>query len=644
MQKKHSIAALIFFIVSIFLTAPSMAEWQQKGPEGTQVRSLIGESGQPSVLYAGTNGGIYKSTDAGLTWSYKALRFRGSEALHQAPASCGSQLINGSWSTVYSSADSGENWGELATLDSGINDIVTSSACISYFGTGNGIYGSNFTHGLAGEEINTLAIDSADTVYAGTDGGEIYKSTDDGSSWTLIRDGEAMVWDIITLAPDHIFATSLPSGILESTDGGATWTARTTGLPDVEGSGIHAVNTIGSGSTALYAAVTTSVSPLSTAVYKSVDNGLNWTATASGASKEYEIWSIIVNSDNTVYLGTDFGVLKSSDGGNSWLDLGSAIQAVPTTHSMVENSSGTLLVGSDGGGIYRSTDNGMTWVAAGSGAPGRVEAILVDRTDTLYCSNNQTGGIYKSIDNGLTWNPSSTGLPSEPMGSITLYHEVHSLTQGGNSRIYAALEGGEIFYSDDQGTTWTATTPLPGVTSEVSSIVAGAGGLVYAGTEGDGVYKSSDGGINWSQNNAGLPPNPSVSRNGIILDSTSGDLFLPLSSERVYRSIDGGENWVVADPAIGCGSAAITMDRAKNLYGVFCNGAVYKSSDNGDNWTDMSEGLGMMDNVEGINIQGIFADSQDTLLLSTSSNGIYRFSNTVFQWNLFLPAILGSRH
>ncbi|MBU1139601.1 MAG: glycoside hydrolase, partial [Proteobacteria bacterium] len=264
-------------------------------------------------------------------------------------------------------------------------------------------------------------------------------------------------------------------------------------------------------------------------------------------------------------------------------------------------------------------------------------------TDTLYCSNNSTGGIYKSTDNGITWNSSSNGLPSMAMGSLTLYDEVYSLAQGGNGRIYAGLESGEVYYSDNQGVLWNATTVLPGIGSRVCSIAAGAGGLVYVGTEGDGVYKSIDGGTSWSPKNNGLPVSANVSGNGLLLDSTSGDLFLPLVTDKVYRSSDGGDSWVPADPEIGCGSAALAMDSTKNLFGVFCHGAVYKSSDKGNSWTDMSDGLGAMDNVEGINIQGIFANKQDLLLLSTSSDGVFTFSQSSFAWTLFLPAIISSR-
>jgi photosystem II stability/assembly factor-like uncharacterized protein len=644
-QVKDLSATIIFLVATIFLAEISMAEWQNTGPDGTQVNSMVADFSKPSTLYVGTKGGVYKSTDAGLTWSYKTLRFQGATGINLAPG-CSPQLTASSgWGLVYGSTDGGENWSEFAAYTGNpILVIATSSSCIRYYGTSNGVYGSNSSHGLSGIAINSLAIDSANTIYATSEEAKIYKSIDNGTTWTPITPTlttEFFAWKVIAVSADHIFATTFPSGVLWSEDGGNTWSQRVNGLPDLGGD--YAATAIAKGNSTLYAGIIKSVRPMSSAVYKSVDNGLNWTPTNSAASKEYEISDITVPTDNNVFLGTNLGVLRSGNGGTSWTDLSSGFKAVAINHSMVENGNGTLFVGSNGGGVYRSTNGGVTWTQAGSGAPAYAEALLVDDTDVLFCTDEGLGGVYKSIDNGANWNLSSTGLPTEVAGSLTFYDRVYSLAQGGNGRIYAGLRDGVVYYSDNQGVSWTIAAPLPGATSGVRSIVAGAGGLVYAGTEGNGFYKSNDGGASWSPKNNGLPTNANVIQNGILLDSTTGDLFLPLwwPSEGLYHSTDGGENWVAVSVPQVCSnhSNAITMDSLQNLYAVFCQGAVYKSIDRGNTWTDMSDGLGTMDNIDGINIQGIYANRQNTLLLSTMSNGIYRRSAVAFPWPMFMPAI-----
>ncbi len=651
---------LVLFVVLFFFADPSMAKWQNSGPGGTWIDSIIVDSGNSSILYAGTNGGVFKSIDAGLTWTYKALRFEGVDVITQIPSGCSSAgaLLAGSGRTLYASTDSGESWSLLGPAGAQISDVAVATtfpSCRTYTATDDGVYvydGTTSTLNLSGKRINTLAVDPANVVYAGTDDGEVYKSSDNGVSWSQILTGEYFIEDIAAVDTDHIFITSVPSGIRETADGGAHWTTATTGLPDISSSGVFAANAISTGATnTLYVGVTTSVSPLTNTIYKSVDNGAHWSATNNSATHEYEIRSIAVSPAGTVYLGTYFGLIKSTDGGSHWLDLTGGIDAAYINNSIVEDSRGVLFAAGRGRGIYSSTDGGVTWTAVGSGHPSSVTSILVDRTDdSLYCTDEQIGGVYKSTDHGITWQLSSQGLPSDSMGgALTLYHEVTSLSQGGSNRIYAGLDEGAVYYSGDQGATWTAATALlaGGMNDEVTSIVGGTGETVYVGTRNNGVFKSVDGGTTWSRKNNGLPSvNSNISRQGIILDSSTGHLFLSLFGGSIYRSNDGGDSWVATtDPVTGCGSNSVALDSSNNLYGVYCFGTVYKSSDSGATWTEMSEGLGLMDNVEGLKIGGIFADHQDTMLLTTGNKGIYRFSapqSASFPWPSFLPAILHS--
>ncbi len=655
---KNIVIAFPVIIFSLFLLIASsaLAEWQYKGPGGTRISSILVDSTNSSIVYAGTNGGLFKSEDAGLTWTYKGLRFRGVDAIKQIPTGCSSAgaLLAGSGNTLYSSSDGGESWIVVSQTNSDIGNIAISSSCITYVATeGDGIYISDGTnppsHELVGQDINALSIDSNNTVYVGTDNGKVVKSTDNGANWNEILPDEGFIADIIALDPDHIFVASGPSGILETTDGGSTWNSRISGLPDVDGSGVHVVDSIGGGlGNTLYVAVITSSQPLTTKVYKSTNGGASWIPTNASATHEYEIDSIIANPADTVYLGTYYGLIKSTDGGSNWLDLTDRIDAASIENSMSEDSLGNIFVASDRGhGIYRSTDDGETWTPVGSGHPSVVTAVLVDRNDdTLYCGDEQIGGVYKSTDHGETWHLSSQGLPTETMGSLTIYQEIHHLSQGGNNRIYAGLWS-EIYYSDDQGATWTAAADLP-VRDDITTIVAGTGANVYVGTNNNGVFKSTDGGATWVQKNNGLPANPSISKQGIIFDHSAGYIYLSINEKNIYKSQDGGDTWeATANPVsgLGCGSNALAMDNSNNLFGVFCHGTVYKSTDSGTTWTEMSDGLGTMNNTEGLNITGIFVTHKDSLLLGTYNKGMYKFSDGLtvsFPWPSFLPAIISS--
>ena len=71
-----------------------------------------------------------------------------------------------------------------------------------------------------------FAIDNSDNIYAGTRGGIIYKSTDDGFSWIELRRSSNILSSVggMAVAPNgHIFAASSREGVLKSTDEGNSW-------------------------------------------------------------------------------------------------------------------------------------------------------------------------------------------------------------------------------------------------------------------------------------------------------------------------------------------------------------------------------------------------------------------------------------
>ena len=97
---------------------------------------------------------------------------------------------------------------------------------------GTGIWTTN---GPDGGTIRALAVDPAspDTVYAGTWGGGVYKSTNGGSAWAPANGGLDVPW-VLALAvdpatPDTLFAGS-GWGIYKSTDGGGNWNPLSIGI------------------------------------------------------------------------------------------------------------------------------------------------------------------------------------------------------------------------------------------------------------------------------------------------------------------------------------------------------------------------------------------------------------------------------
>ena len=199
----------------------------------------------PDTLYAGTDTGVFKSTDGGASWAGSGLTGMNVRAIAVDPEALGI-LYAGTQNGVFKSTNSGMDW--TATDVSGIDvySLAINSQIPStlYAGTWGGLVFKSTDSGLGWSAVNepfayafvtSLAIDpqSPETVYAGTSGG-VFKSTDGGTSWSAVNNGIDYTY-ILSLAIDPQASETVYSGnyagsVFKSTDGGASWSAMNTGI------------------------------------------------------------------------------------------------------------------------------------------------------------------------------------------------------------------------------------------------------------------------------------------------------------------------------------------------------------------------------------------------------------------------------
>ena len=164
----------------------------------TQVTSLVIDPASPAVVYAGTRGsGIRRSTTGGDIWG---------ETTGLEDKEVWSLAITSTASSIYAYAGAG---GEIYTSTNGINWDLAG-------GTGIGT-----------EKFYVLVVDPQDsrTVYVGTKGKGVYRTTDGGISWTPRGLADKTV-RALALHPDDseiIYAGTESHGIFKSIDGGASW-------------------------------------------------------------------------------------------------------------------------------------------------------------------------------------------------------------------------------------------------------------------------------------------------------------------------------------------------------------------------------------------------------------------------------------
>ncbi len=359
--------------------APSLYQamhWRFVGPlRGGRTVAIDGVAGQPNVFYiAAVNGGIWKSRDAGRTWTpiFDGESTGSVGAIAVAPSDP---------NVVYAGSGEGLQRPDLSV--------------------GNGMYksvdgGATWTHlGLRdGQQIASIAVDPADAnrlfvavlghPYGANDERGVYRSLDGGATFqrVLFANADTGAFDV-TLDPHDsktVYATlwaarqapweiggsfELPgSGVFKSTDGGTTWTQLTAGLPPQIGRTEVAVAPSNAMVVYVYADATVNGDE-GGALYRSDDAGAHFSRVNDAdeiAERGDDLVSIAVDPRDaqTIYL-TNTSTYRSTDGGRTFL----AIKGAPggdDYHTVWLNPSDPSIVAlaSDQGATI-SVDGGQTW-------------------------------------------------------------------------------------------------------------------------------------------------------------------------------------------------------------------------------------------------------------------------------------------
>jgi ligand-binding sensor domain-containing protein len=257
-----------FFTISIIIFYSSLnAQWiQVNDPFGGQVYSLAGSPNVTSStnLFAGTEGGIFLSTNDGTSWKIASYSLN---TIVFAIAISDTNLFVGNNTGVLLSKDNGTSWTEAIT-------------------------------GLDNKYVNALAISSASggsgsiNIFAATNGG-IFKSTDNGTSWTATGNELRSFVFALTVSSNGTGGSNLFAGISNvlflSINDGINWTAMSPGLSNT------AINTLAVYGTTLYAGT-------DAGVFVSTDKGSNWTDASTDLTNTY-ITALAVSGTN-LFAGT----------------------------------------------------------------------------------------------------------------------------------------------------------------------------------------------------------------------------------------------------------------------------------------------------------------------------------------------------
>ncbi|HEY7914384.1 MAG TPA: SBBP repeat-containing protein, partial [Blastocatellia bacterium] len=304
---------------ALFETTDGAASWNNNNDLNNDVSALAVAPNAPLTIYAGTTAGPHKSTDGGATWQKPQNAglptFPLSTVLAVDPANPSivyTGIINGG---LYKTTNGGTSWSSVALpFSSAVVFSIAfdpSTPSTIYAGSGNGLFkstdnGNTWTplnnFGIPGTpNVRSLAIDPTNTatLYAGTFSSGAFKTTNGGTSWAAILSGQG--GSINTIAIDPLSPLTLYAGssgsINKSTNGGSSWSAANPGVP--ANFQINALIIDRTNPQAVYAATAGG------GVFKTTNGGNSWAGASAGLWKG-NVVALATDPTNsaTLYAGT----------------------------------------------------------------------------------------------------------------------------------------------------------------------------------------------------------------------------------------------------------------------------------------------------------------------------------------------------
>jgi photosystem II stability/assembly factor-like uncharacterized protein len=657
-----------------------LLHWRNIGPyRGGRVRAISGVPSQPNVFYfAQVNGGVFRSTDYGRTWepifddqptasvgalavsiSNPNIIYVGSgEGLHRPDLAVGNGL--------YKSNDAGKSWTRLGLRDGqqiaqiAVDPHDPDHVLVAVAGHP---YGPNEERGI----------------FLSADGGKtftktLYKDENTGGADVQIDPQNpqivyASLWEAREGPWENAAWNGGHGGIFKSADGGKTWKQLSGGLPNdiVQANLALAPNAPAQ----LFAAVAT---PKKVQLYHSADAGASWSVATDDARPAGRIGGgdlpvVRIDPQNPqVIYSASVVCWKSSDGGRTWEGLRGAPGGDDYQNVWISpNDSNVVFLASDQGAII-TVNGGATWSSWYNQSTAQLYHVSADSSFPyrLYSGQQESGsvGIDSRGPNGQItfrdWHPAAAEeygyVAPDPLdpniiygGKLTRYdrrtHEAQEITP-------------KAFRSDD----FRVVRTEPVIFSPVDPHL-----LFFAANT---LWQTRDGGRAWKEISPDLSrktyeipasvgifksqPSAQVKQRGVIYTVAPS----PLDAKRIWAgtddglihlTTDAGKTWRDVTPAqIGPWWKISLMDAsrfdAKTVYAAVntirlddLRPHIYGTRDDGKTWQEIVRGIPPDENVNAVR-----EDPQRRgLLFAGTERGVYISFDDGENWQslrLNLPA------
>lgn len=475
----------------VYKTSDGGQTWKLlEGTKGKAVWSLAIFPADANVIAAGTGDGIYRSADAGASWSRVSpesnedLRPVVSLAFHPTDKNT---LFAGTTHLPWRTTDGGSTWESIHTgmiddsdvfsiqVDAHAPESVFASACSGlYASSDNANHWSKLPTPKGAFRTWFVALDPkhSNSVFAGTTEGLLH-SEDRGKSWRLVTSQAVRSIAFDPAVAGRIFFASSTAGLMLSTDGGKTLHESNFGFTNRNFTSFTAAHGV------LYAG--SIFDGGNGGIFRTDNMGLRWQRTGSPAGQQIRLITVAPDDPNSLFAASYHGILKSKDAGKTWSDA-----AVPqgSVSSLLALSHGVLLAGTDKG-LFRNA--GATWEPA-AGASGPIASLETSGTRTIAALG--ASSAFASTNAGQSWK-----MCGQPAASAAWYGL--AFDTGSPETALAATSAG-LFRSTDGCASWQKVTGdlLAGTVSVVLFHPTRAG-FAFASQDGR-ILQSTDGGQRWS--------------------------------------------------------------------------------------------------------------------------------------------------
>lgn len=656
---------------------------------GGRIHDIEVPSGDPSTIYIGAaSGGIWKSTNKGTTWTPifdnqpvstfgDIAIFIGDNKIVWAGTGEQNNRQSTSWGNgVYRSSDAGATWTHVGLEETRHIGRVT----------------------LHPTDPNVAYVAALGNLWKPSADRGVFKTTDAGRSWQKVLFVDTLTGAVDMVMdpndPNTLYAATYQrlrspwgmngggpgSAIYKTGDGGATWRMLTSGIPAGDKGRIGLAIARGNGRI-LNATIE---HPREGGTYRTEDGGETWRKMSSVNPRPMYYSSIYLDpsNDRRVWvLGTTN--FRSEDAGRTFRNLPASpvydVGLKTDHHALwIDPRDGRhVLLGGDGG-LHESWDMGETWNRLNNFAIGQFYAIAVDKREPYW--------VYGGMQDNHSWmGPSATrhwlGIINEDWKQIGfgdgMYQQwdpfnprfVYSSSQNANMQrvdvqtgdrldvapnppagerpyrfdwtapIVASqhtagtiyLGGNRLFISKDRGYTWSRTAdltrqidrdtlPLMGVLGRNIALARNDGEesfgeittisespvdprVLWVGTDDGNVQVTRDGGLTWTNvtaNFSGVPNGTFVAR--VVASSAArGTAYVAFDGHRkgnftpyLYRSVDFGKTWTPVVNGLPNGNPLRTLHEWNGKAHVLFAGTefgLYVSSDSAATWRKLAANL-----------------------------------------------------